>query len=409
MFITAFKAENFKRLHAIDLQFDKATNTIAISGKNDAGKTSFLEGLRSLLAGKRVQPKLPVHQGALKAFLRLETNTNLVVEKTIKPDGKEVLKVFDKDGGKYTKSVQSLLNSLFDAIGFDPMQFSTMSDEEQYNLLKEVSGLDLEDLERRRASIYDSRRLNKRQAEDLEAQIAGYTWYEDVPEDELTTQDLLLGIDASSKADQALKHLDFQIETAEHHIRNLEQQLKEAQVQLGSFKGGRAKLIKDMEGLPSIDAIRSQLSEREEVNKKVRNNAQISSLREKHREVLVDVQNNEQQLKEIDEEKRKRIESARMPVAGLSLDNGVVLFNQVPFSEHGMATKIKISTAIGIALQPAAENGIRSMIIRDASLLDDDNWKILCDLAQAHNVQIFAELADRDDRATIVIEDGRVK
>jgi hypothetical protein len=65
---------------------------------------------------------------------------------------------------------------------------------------------------------------------------------------------------------------------------------------------------------------------------------------------------------------------------------------------------IKISVAIGFALNPK----LKILLIRDGSLLDDDNMKVVAEMAAAAGAQIWMERVGTDEHTSVVIEDGHV-
>lgn len=64
-----------------------------------------------------------------------------------------------------------------------------------------------------------------------------------------------------------------------------------------------------------------------------------------------------------------------------------------------------MSTAIGMAGKP----DLRFLLIREGSLLDDNGWAILEQMAHEHNFQILAEIVDKSGKVGIYMEDGEVK
>jgi len=52
---------------------------------------------------------------------------------------------------------------------------------------------------------------------------------------------------------------------------------------------------------------------------------------------------------------------------------------------------------------------LRIVRVRDGSLLDEDSMKVLSDMAEKNDVQVWIERVDSSGRVGIVLEDGEVK
>ena len=109
----------------------------------------------------------------------------------------------------------------------------------------------------------------------------------------------------------------------------------------------------------------------------------------------------------IDAKKQEMIAGAKMPIDGLEFGDAGLLYNGVPLDEdHASSSElIRISAAIGFAQHPDPEK-LRIMLIQDCSLLDEENLKMLCDMAEEHGVQCLLEVVGDD--ADVIMVDGLV-
>jgi hypothetical protein len=57
----------------------------------------------------------------------------------------------------------------------------------------------------------------------------------------------------------------------------------------------------------------------------------------------------------------------------------------------------------------AARPELRVMVIKDGSLLDDKNLKIIAEMAHAHDYQIWIEQVSTSGKVGIYLEEGEVK
>lgn len=93
-----------------------------------------------------------------------------------------------------------------------------------------------------------------------------------------------------------------------------------------------------------------------------------------------------------------------MPVPGLSLAEGRVLLNGVPFDQSSSAEQIRTSVAIAMAANPK----LRIIRIKDGSLLDEDGLRLIAEQAKENDYQVWIERVDSSGKIGIVMEDGSV-
>jgi hypothetical protein len=104
-------------------------------------------------------------------------------------------------------------------------------------------------------------------------------------------------------------------------------------------------------------------------------------------------------------EKRKKITEAAYPIPGLMFDTaGGVVLNGIPFEQCSSAEQLRVSVAIGLALNPK----LKVLLIRDGSLLDDDSLREIQAIAEKADAQIWMERVGVDGQTSVVIEDGKI-
>jgi hypothetical protein len=94
-----------------------------------------------------------------------------------------------------------------------------------------------------------------------------------------------------------------------------------------------------------------------------------------------------------------------MPIKGLSWDEDKVLYNGIPYEQISSAEQLKVSMSIAMAANPK----LRMLIIKDGSLLDNDNLKVIAELTKGQDFQAWIEKVSDNDKVGIVIEDGEIK
>ena len=96
--------------------------------------------------------------------------------------------------------------------------------------------------------------------------------------------------------------------------------------------------------------------------------------------------------------------AAAFPVVGLGFNDNGVTFNGVPFSQASSAEQLRVSVAMGLALNPT----LRVVLIRDGSLLDDDSLAMVATMAAEKDSQVWIERVGHGEETSVVIEDGAV-
>jgi hypothetical protein len=130
----------------------------------------------------------------------------------------------------------------------------------------------------------------------------------------------------------------------------------------------------------------------------------------KARSVLADVastyaQQLDSRIEAIDEEKAESLAAAKFPLEGLGIGVDGVTLDGIPFSQASSAQQLRTGVAIGLAGKPRC----RVILIRDGSLLDDDNLQALHDIATEYDAQVFLErVSDTASPSAVFIEDGEI-
>lgn len=428
--IIRLQSQNVKRLSAVEITPDG--NVVIIGGKNGQGKSSVLDSIMYALGGGSTLPQQPVRSGQPNAEIVVDLG-ELVVKRTFTAAGGTNLVVTNKDGAKYP-SPQAILDKLVGTLSFDPLEFARRT-EKQAETLRQLVGLNFNNLDAERAKIYDERTVVNREVKSLSAQVAAKTKFDGVPDEEVQTADILKEQQAAaetnatnarlrtrlerSKGDivnqeKFLKTYDEQIVAAKAQIESLQESIKTAEAQKASAlaelqekKTQFEQKEKEINALQDIDLtpFQSRAQEAEATNQKVRANRERAGLQSQLEGKQKSAAELTAKIEAIDAEKQKLITSAKYPIPGLSFDNdGNVLFNGIPFSQASSADQTKVSIAIGLALNPK----LRVLLIRDGSLLDEESLAMVADIAAKNDAQVWMERVSTGGEVSVVIEDGMV-
>ncbi len=410
MRIIGLTAENVKRLKAVEIR--PVGSMVQITGPNGAGKTSVLDAIMMGLGGKSLECPDPIRHGAEGAEVEIDLG-EVVVKRKWTSAGNSRVQVEGRDGAVF-KAPQELLDKWLGPLSFDPLAFSRMDPRQQVETLKRLTGLDFSDLDARRAHVYQERGDVNRQAKLLEGQIKGLPNLPDAPASEISVADL------SQRHAQAVqqrehnqrKRTDAQtwaqaVTSLEANVRALEVELAEKRRRLAEAVQTRDRLATEVAQLvdPNPEAILSQLRGAEEHNrlylehrKRAEKQAELRTLNERSDSLTSTIE-------AIDEEKRNLLASTPMPVSGLAFGEAGVTFNGVLLEQASAAEQLRISAAIGAALNPK----LRIMLLRDGSLLDQQSMTLLEKFASETDTQIWIErVADEPGGVGIYIEEGEV-
>ena len=162
--------------------------------------------------------------------------------------------------------------------------------------------------------------------------------------------------------------------------------------------------------LPDIEEIRERLDQAMRSNQGADD---IARARERYQEKVDQAEEAATRWKDLDtkhnttfHEIKKRTESVKYPIPELELRVKGVFYKGVPFEQASRAERIKVSLAMGVAMNEKL--GI--LLIRDGSVLDPESMEVIAALAEEHDFQFWIEMARGYEGVdgAVVIEDGGV-
>lgn len=424
--IVSLRAENVKRIKAVELKPD-ATGVFTIGGANGAGKSTCLDAIEMAMGGAKSIPSKPVRKGEEYARIIVELD-DLTVTRKFSADGKSQIVVESKDGAKYS-SGQSVLDKLVGDLSFDPWGFARMKPDARQKVLRELVGIDTKPLDESREDQYQYRRELNRQIKDLEGQLKGQPFYPDAPKEEVSVTAAMLELKAIQdhnadvdKATQNVVATRMQAGNAQSYVNrtaetvaDLQRQLAEAikrheaakaDLDAAEVKHAEACAILASMELKPTEAIESTIQNADDVNAQVRANRERSATLAKLKTLEEKSKNCTAKIEAIDKQKADLIQSADYPIDGLAFDDdGDVTYNGIPFEQCSAAESLRVSIAIGMALNPK----LRVILVRDGSLMDDSTLAMVCEMAQTKGYQVWVERVGEDESCSVIIEDGAVK
>ena len=408
MKIINLKSRNIKGIKAIDIT--PKDDMVIISGKNGAGKTSALDSIWYVLcwkAGAKGTP-MPIRKGEKEAEGEVTLCEDLssddlaagkipevlfIVNRVWKANGDTQLKVTNGRGLKYT-TPQKLLDDFIGYLSFDPRLFSQMKGREQRQVLIDLTGFDITEIEKRIAYLYDQRLEKGREVKLLSGNREEIT-LENLPEE------LISVIDINNELQEAMM-VNTKIDEA---TRNKEQSLKEIE-RLKTLVNNCENYLQENKEIP-IDSLKEKLSESQAINEQVR-------ARDRNR--MADRKENKAK-NEYDDFTREIEEQTKIPPDGLkenwykipdqklSLTEEEIAYDGTPYSQIAYSEQLKLCIKIGMALNPK----LKVLRISDWTLLDNNSKETVRQMAKEFDYQIWAEEVDDTGTIGFYIENGEVK
>lgn len=432
MKIVQLHAENFKRLGVVEITPEG--NVVTIGGNNGEGKSSVLDAIFVALKGRAVAPPKPIRKGEERALIKLDMG-DLVVTRTFhqKEGGTytDGIKVESADGLRYSKP-QDVLNALLGEVGFDPFEFVNLKPKEQAARLLEMVPLsiDLDEFAEQDSSDYANRRDVNRDVERLRAQVSGIP-EEKVPDkvpDRAALTDALgnaANTNAAIERERVKREQEAQAiyrqsqdavakEEEANQLRLRADALQTEARRLQDDCNTRRDALDEAQPLPEpvdTDAIREQLRTAEAAMAAIERQTRRKALVEELRAAEAKSQSFTDAMAKRAEQRNAALAEAEMPVPGLAFalnDKGepVLTYEGLPFDKDQIssAVQLRVSTAIGMASNPR----LRVLRISDGSLLDANSMRMLTEMAEAEDFQLWVEVVG-EGGVGIVMENGLVK
>ncbi len=396
--IVNLKAQNFLRLKAVDITPGN-NSVIEITGKNGAGKSSVLKAIWSIFANRELSKEIssPIRSGEESGSVSVDLGDMTITRSWTGSD--TYLRIENKAGAVY-KSPQGLLDKLKTSLSFDPLAFCRMPPKEQRATLLKVLGVDLDSMDREREGYFNARTEANREIKTLSAQMQPYQMLPaDLPGDPISAGNLINKIREAEENNRKIAQVDQGIENYQAEIISLETKLKQRKDELEMAINTREKLTET-----DTSEMVTQLGNIEELNKQIQKKQALNGIMARLKIASDKADEMTGRIEDIDQEKAETLKNAAFPMPDISISPDGITYRDIPISQCSAAEQIRVSVAMGAALNP----GLRVLLIQDGSLLDSTSRQIIEDLAEEKNMQIWIETVDEEGSSGILIEDGEI-
>ena len=415
MKINRLEIENVKRIHSAVVEPAQDGLTI-IGGKNKQGKTSVLDAIAWALGGAKYQPSQATNtDSAIPPRLKVIMDNGLVVERKGKNSD---LKVTDPSG---KKGGQQLLNEFVEELALNLPKFMEASGKEKAGTLLQIIGVGekLAELEQQEKELYQERLFAGRIADQKEKFAAEQPYYPDAPQELVSPSELIRQQQDILARNGEKARIRANAAEAERKAAAAEQALSmafgaaaEAEKRLEEAKAAYNKAVEekkiafsaaDQAGEDESTAeLEENISDIEAINIKVRANMSKIQAEEDAKEYRDKYILLSQKIDGVRNEKTALLNNADLPLPGLSVLDGELVYNGQKWDNMSSAEQMIVSTSIVRKLNPKCG----FVLLDKLEAMDLDTLKDFGAWLEGEGLQAIATRVSTGDECSIIITDG---
>lgn len=407
--INKLEIENVKRVKAVTIEPTSNGLTI-LGGNNNQGKTSVLDAIAWALGGNKYKPSKPARDGSMNPpTLRVELSNGLIVERKGKNSD---LKVTDPSG---QKAGQQLLDSFVEELALNLPKFIESSAKDKANTLLQIIGVGekLWELDRKEEQLYNERRTIGQIADQKKKYAAEQPQYPEAPNELVSIADLiheqqeiLARNGENARKRQNRENIVNSLHLSEARLKQLKEQLAQEESTHESLMSDYITANKSIEDLvdESTDEIESSIANIEEINRKVRANLDKEKAEEDAKQYSSQYDNLSKQIQDVRDERTSLLDSADLPLPGLSVEDGELVFEGQKWDNMSGSQQLRVATAIVRKLKP--ECGF--VLLDKLEQMDIPTLTEFGKWLESEGLQAIATRVSSGEECQIIIEDGYV-
>lgn len=408
--INKLEIENVKRVKAVMIE-PTANGLTILGGNNNQGKTSVLDSIAWALGGNKYKPSKATREGSMNPpSLRVELSNGLIVERKGKNSD---LKVTDPAGGR---AGQQLLDSFVEEFALNLPKFMESTPKEKAATLLRIIGVGdkLYALDNQESQLYNERLTIGRVADQKKKFAAEQPQYPEAPNDLVSIADLITqqqtilarnGENAQKRLNQ--EKIKNELHQSEARLAQLKEALAAEEATHDKLFGDYVIANKSIEDLvdESTAEIEQSIANIEKINRKVRANLDKAKAEEDAAEFAAKYEALSVEIQKVRDERSQLLESADLPLPGLSVEDGELVFEGQKWDNMSGSQQLRISTAIVRKLKPDC-----GFVLLDK--LEQMDLPTLTEFGQwleSVGLQAIATRVSSGEECQIIIEDGYVK
>lgn len=430
--------KNFKGIK--ELEVSNLSRFVAVFGKNGAGKTSFIEAIKSAIkADKWVNSKVRIGEEKGEIEVKFE---DFVIKRIVGENGKLIV----EHNGELVAKPQAWLDWVFKGTIGDPQKFINLHNKEKIKYLLETQGkkLEYDALEKQREVKFEERTnlhrtyLAKKEEVD-KTDTSAFEVLENAMVDPTALQNQLKEAETHNAGWHELKarvekwetvidqtnaeikamienieSIDRQIEMLQKKKAEAEKNLTTKQEFLDNASCQLADLRDKYENFDKIDTTEI-LAQLEAHNQALAKNAEIKAKKELYNQQVQARNELQAQWKELDnlvkeiEQKQNDLIKDLNLSYKLKLEEGVMYVevnqNWIPLDELNTAQQLEI----GVDICLSWPNEIKIITIENANALDPNTLERVREKIESNQAQCFLETVYSTGYDEITIEDWELK
>lgn len=407
--INKLEIENVKRIKAVKIE-PTANGLTVVGGNNNQGKTSVLDAIAWALGGEKYRPSDAQRQGSvIPPNLHVVMSNGLVVDRKGKNSSLTVTDSNGKKGG------QQILNEFVEQLAIDLPRFMESSNKEKANTLLKVIGIgdQLAELERQEADLYADRLAVGRLADQKDKYAKEQPYFPDAPHELVSVSELIRqqqeilarNGENQRKRTDALR-LQKERERLEEKVNALREELDEYRKKLALAEQDAEIALRTAKDLTdeSTAELEQNITQIEEINRKVRANMDKDKAEDDAREYKEQYMAYTKKIEDTRKKKAKLLQSHELPLPGLSVDDGELVYNGQKWDNMSGSDRLKVSTAIVRKLNPKCGfvllDKLEQMDL--ATLNEFGRW------LEQEGLQAIATRVSTGGECSIIIDDGYV-
>ncbi|SDR83092.1 AAA domain-containing protein [Paenibacillaceae bacterium GAS479] len=407
--INRLEIENVKRVKAVKME-PAASGLTVIGGKNKQGKSSVLDAIAWVLGGNKYRPSQAEREGsAIPPHLRLTLSNGLIVERKGKNSD---LKVIDPNG---QKAGQQLLDSFVEELAIDLPKFLNSTSKEKANTLLRIIGVGnkLVELETKELEVFN-RRHAIGQIADQKAKFAKeQPYFTDAPKELISAsdmirqqQDILARNGENQRKRQHAAQIESQLAHQAKEVERLTDLLNEASRKYdlleSDLKIARTDALDLLDG--STAELETNIQQIDEINRMVRANLDKDKAETDASEYRQQYDAMTTEVNAIRQAKTDLLTNADLPLPGLSVDQGELLYNGQRWDNMSGAEQLRVATAIVRRLKP----NCGFILLDKLEQMDLETLQEFGEWLEQEGLQAIATRVSTGDECSILIEDGYV-
>lgn len=400
--INKLEIENVKRVKAVKIE-PTANGLTIVGGKNNQGKTSVLDAIAWGLGGNKYKPSQVNREGSVvPPHLHIVLSNGLVVERKGKNSD---LKVIDPNG---EKAGQQLLNSFVEELAIDLPKFMNSTSKEKANILLQIIGVgeQLHSLEQQEQEVYNHRRSIGQIADQKKKYANEQVYYPDAPKEPISASDLisqqqeiLARNGENQRKREAKERYERELAQAQIAFDEAKKRLESAEQSVVAARKSALDLHDE-----STEELQANIQQIDEINRKVRTNLDKGKAEEDANDYRAQYDKLTGEIDAIRKDKTDLLANADLPLEGLSVEDGDLLYKGQKWDNMSGSDQLKVSTAIVRKLKPDCGfillDKLEQMDLE--SLEEFGKWLVKEDL------QAIATRVSSGEECSILIEDGYV-